>query len=253
MSSKVKLLQKQAQATPILLSSWMEGNGVSRFDQSDMVRRHWLKRLANGVYHFDGFHPTLYAVLHSYIKLQNADYTLGASTALYLRGYYHYGYIGNLPVFLYSPTNKHIPAWIMRQEWNYQLNTFSTNIFRHSCIGVENITLEGFEVLASSLERAFMECLLLSPTHYDLIDLYYTMEMLTTLRPKVVQQLLEQCSSVKVKRLFLFMAEKANHKWVDAINLSQVDIGKGVRSFANKGVYNGKFKIVIPKELHEYE
>jgi len=44
MSSKVKLLQKQAQATPILLSSWMEGNGVSRFDQSDMVRRHWLKR-----------------------------------------------------------------------------------------------------------------------------------------------------------------------------------------------------------------
>ncbi len=48
-----------------------------------------------------------------------------------------------------------------------------------------------------------MECLLLSPSRYDLMDVYYLMEMLSFLRVSFVQQLLEECTSVKVKRAFL--------------------------------------------------
>ena len=77
-----------------------------------------------------------------------------------------------------------------------------------------------------------MECLHLAPQYYDITDLYYVMEMLSILPPKNVQRLLEGCRSVKVKRLFLFMAEKARHAWFD----------KG-------GVYDKKYQITIPAEL----
>lgn len=98
-----------------------------------------------------------------------------------------------------------------------------------------------------------MECLHLAPSSYSLMDAYYIMEMLTTLRPKLVQQLLEECSSVKIKRLFLYMAEKSGHQWFNALNVSKIDLGKGDRLIAPGGKYIGKYGIIIPSELAEYE
>ena len=40
-----------------------------------------------------------------------------------------------------------------------------------------------------------------------------------------VQELLENCSSVKVKRMFLYLADKFKHLWLDLIDLSNVDLG----------------------------
>lgn len=43
--------------------------------------------------------------------------------------------------------------------------------------------------------------------------MFELMEGLNNLRPNQVQDLLEKCESVKVKRLFLYLAEKAGHEW----------------------------------------
>ena len=67
-------------------------------------------------------------------------------------------------------------------------------------------------------ERAILECLNLSDASSNLLDIYYIMESLTTLRPKLLQTLLERCTSQKVKRLFLYMAEKAVHPMVSILN-----------------------------------
>lgn len=75
------------------------------------------------------------------------------------------------------------------------------------------------------------------------------MEMLSILPPKNVQRLLEECRSVKVKRLFLFMAEKARHAWFEALDLDKVDLGSGKRVIAKGGVYDKKYQITIPAEL----
>ena len=86
-----------------------------------------------------------------------------------------------------------------------------------------------------------------------LLDVYYVMETLTTLRPDLLQQLLERCSSVKVKRLFLYMAEKANHVWWQDIDVSRIDIGSGRRMIVPKGKYVAKYNMTIPTDLYEYE
>ncbi len=77
--------------------------------------------------------------------------------------------------------------------------------------------------------------------------------MLNGLIPKLLQQLLEENSSVKVKRLFLYMAEKAGHSWFHDLNLDRIYLGKGKRSNVKNGVYDPKYKIILPRDLANYE
>jgi len=68
------------------------------------------------------------------------------------------------------------------------------------------------DIEVSSPERSIMECLYLAPERMDLVECYQIMKGLVNLRPGLAQELLERCRSVKVKRLFLFMAEKTGHQ-----------------------------------------
>jgi hypothetical protein len=94
-----------------------------------------------------------------------------------------------------------------------------------------------------------LECLFLTPKNQELVECYQLMEGLNNLRPHLVQNLLENCTSVKVKRLFLYLAEKANHSWIQHLDIEKIDLGSGKRSIVKNGVYNSKYKITLPTEL----
>ena len=85
------------------------------------------------------------------------------------------------------------------------------------------------------------------------MDLFYIMEQLNTMRPDVLQVLLENIDNNKVKRLFLYMAQKAGHAWFDKLEASKINIGTGKRMLVENGVYIPEYLITIPKELYEYE
>ena len=96
-----------------------------------------------------------------------------------------------------------------------------------------------------------MECLYLVPKEQNLIECFHFMESINNVRPDVVQQCLESCHSIKVKRLFLYLAEKANHAWFRKLNIDKIDLGAGKRSIIMNGRYNPKYKITVSKELEE--
>lgn len=45
---------------------------------------------------------------------------------------------------------------------------------------------------------------------------------MTMLHPEKLQLLLETTKSLKVKRMFLYMAEKAGHNWQNALDMSKI-------------------------------
>ena len=98
-----------------------------------------------------------------------------------------------------------------------------------------------------------MECLYLTPQKQDLMECYELMESLNNLNPKQLQLLLEKCKSVKVKRLFMYLSEKAGHEWFRYLDLNKIDLGKGKRSIVKNGVYVSKYKITVPKELEKHD
>jgi hypothetical protein len=75
------------------------------------------------------------------------------------------------------------------------------------------------------------------------------MEGLATLRPKLVQQLLEACRSVKVKRLFAALAEAGGHRWFAKLDFTRVDLGQGKRQIVPGGRLHPKYLVTLPAEM----
>ena len=129
----------------------------------------------------------------------------------------------------------------------------TTSFLGDELLGVETMSVNQHDLFVSSPERAILECLNLPDASSSLLDIYYIMEGLTTLRPKLVQTLLEACTSQKVKRLFLYMAEKAGHAWYMALKLENVNLGTSRFMVTPTGKYINKYNMTISKELAEYE
>ena len=79
----------------------------------------------------------------------------------------------------------------------------TTSFLGDELLGVETMAVNQHDVLVSSPERAILECLNLPDASSSLLDIYYIMEGMTTLRPKLIQTLLEVFTSQKVTRLFI--------------------------------------------------
>lgn len=253
MATKINNILQQTPKNSLLLSSWLVKNSMQTKEISLCVRNGWLERIAQGVYFRVGDTPGIFTAVSSYNNQLDKHCHIGASTALDLRGFSHFVAMGKQTAYLFTPTAERLPSWLLSYSWDMEVRYFTTKIFSQDSLGIEAMEVNGVQLLVSSPERAFMESLYLSPTYFSLMDIYYVMEMLTTLRPKILQQLLENCSSVKVNRLFMYTAEKANHQWFRVIDASRIDFGEGKRSLAKGGVYNSKYKITIPTELDSYE
>ncbi|WP_394331312.1 type IV toxin-antitoxin system AbiEi family antitoxin domain-containing protein [Pricia antarctica] len=90
-------------------------------------------------------------------------------------------------------------------------------------IGLTEVELKTFSIKVSSAVRAKLAYLFLVPKNQELVACYQLMEGLNNLWSNLVQNLLESCTSRKVKRLFLFLAEKANHSSVKYINPEKIN------------------------------
>ncbi len=92
-----------------------------------------------------------------------------------------------------------------------------------------------------------MEQIHLTGSNDEMEHVLQLMEGLTTIRPKTAQELLENCRSAKVKRVFLWSAETAGHSWFKRLDLSRIDLGKGKRQLYKGGKLNRKYGITVPE------
>ena len=217
--SKINQLLQEVPAGAVYLTSWMKQNNIPHSTQHRYVESAWLTPIGTGVMIRTGDTPTLYGAIYSLNTQADKHLTIGAMSALEIHGYSHYLPMGRPTVSLSAPQKEYLPLWFRKYDWGVTLRLFTTEIF-NSDTGITTTRQGVFELPISTPERAFMECLHLAPQYYDITDLYYVMEMLSILPPKNVQRLLEECRSVKVKRLFLFMVEKARHAWFEALDLT---------------------------------
>ncbi|MFV0345030.1 MAG: type IV toxin-antitoxin system AbiEi family antitoxin domain-containing protein [Bacteroidales bacterium] len=176
---------------------------------------------------------------------------IAAHSALELAGFSHYVPMGKPSLIIFHSKEEGIPKWMNTNELDYSLKFFSTEIFSDKALVSFNAKYPCLS--ASPPELAYLECLHLAPRHYGYMDLYYIMEQMTTLRPNVLQNLLENTGSNKVKRMFLYMAEKSGHYWYNSLNIGRLALGTAKYKLVDNGTYVSKYKITIPKELQEYE
>ena len=249
--NKLNQLLRKNNSGGLYFSAWLKENGYS--DQLLKCYRDsgWLTALSRGVMYRTGDKLLSFAVLESYNNQLGKNYYIAAHSALELAGFNHYVPMGKPVLMIGHPKQEPIANWLKGGDFDYSLKFFSTETFSTPELTLFNSDYP--HVQASVPEQAFLECLLLAPKQYSYTDLYYIMEQLTTLRPEVVQQLLENTDNLKVKRMFLYMAEKAGHYWFDALDVDKIVLGSAKHKLVDNGVYVAKYKITVPKDLHDYE
>ena len=104
-------------------------------------------------------------------------------------------------------------------------------------------------VVMSAPERAALELLDELPTRESFHEADMLMSGLVNLRPGRMSRLLSECRSVKVKRLFLWFAERHEHQWFGRLDLEGVDLGRGKRMLVRGGKLDAKYQITMPEDI----
>jgi hypothetical protein len=103
----------------------------------------------------------------------------------------------------------------------------------------------------SSPERAILEVLsLVDESAASFTHAAELFDGLPALRPALVQHLLEGCVSIKVKRLFLFLATRHETPWSRKLNTDRVALGQGKRLVTRGGRLDTTFSITVPEAFH---
>jgi hypothetical protein len=281
--SKLNRLQHDLPEGIVVDAGWLEERGYSSGLRSKYTSHGWLEQIARGVYRRpaatlsnpDKKDESL-RWQHVVISLQTIlarPLIVGGRTALELQGFAHYLGTGEFrEVHLYG--NERPPAWVAKLPLETKFvfhnarTLFKNRPSGHTAPGVERgiqmsaggRSLGGglvrqpwgqweWPLMMSSPERAILELLNEVPQRETFHQADMLMEGLRTLSPKRLQKMLVECRSVKVKRLFLWFAERHNYPWLKQLHRAEIDLGTGKRMLQRGGKLDPRFNITVPENL----
>ncbi len=232
----------------ILTSKYLKKKNITSQHLKQYRKSGWIESIARGVYKLKSDVIEWPGAVFG--LQQEKDIYIGGKSALQLKGFGHYLAPDIRTLFLYSSSHKSLPTWFKKIDWGVKIHFTYFHLFKHNIKNsFTSFKYREFNVKISTPERAILEMLYHIPAKQSFDEAMKIMEALTTLRPELLQQLLEVCNSIKVKRLFLYMAEIKNHFWFSHLDLRKIDLGKGKRSIVKNGVLNKKYQITVMGEL----
>lgn len=271
---KLNWLQRSLPEGLVADAAWLEKHGYSRALRNKYVARGWLDKVTRGVYRRPA--PTLKGearqglrwelVVISLQTLLGCSYAVGGRTALELQGFAHYLSARHREIHLYGTRKP--PGWISKLKVEDRFVFHNANrLFMsegtrpHGSKGrSENGVLQSsyirqlwgqweWPLMMSSAERAILELLDEVPQRETFHQADVLMEGLRNLSPRRLQTLLTACHSIKVKRLFLWFAERHQHAWLKKLDRNRIDLGKGKRMLVRGGKLDPTFNITVPESI----
>ena len=255
-------------------TSWLEEQAYSRPLLGKYVESGWLESPARGVYRRPG-PPLKWQHVVASLQLLHGSYLhVGGRTALVQRGLGHYVQMGGTqPILLFGP--EQLPSWVnkvglkerfqtrpdamfgalrVRRDENGILRDFGDrpgDARRLDEMGLREVPWGAWDwkLVHSTEERAILELLQDVPARESVYEADVLLQGLANLRPHRLMALLKSCSSVKVKRLFLALAERHAHAWFKHLQPHRLDLGSGKRMLVPGGKLHPKYLITLPADL----
>ncbi len=250
--TKINRLINQWPKGTVGAASYLNASGFSHDLLTRYKKSGWIQSYGRGAYILFGDNVEWTGALYVLQAQLGLNIHAGGKTSLELKGYAHYLPTKQNRIFLYGPSGQTLPAWFKGQLSGVYIVMTRTNLFpADSQEGFSEYREKDFSIRISSLERAAMEMLHLVPRKISFEEALLILENLVSLRPEIVQRLLVICRSIKVKRLFMYVAEKQGHSWVPQLDLSRIDFGRGKRMIVPNGRYDKKYRITVPRDHHE--
>lgn len=232
----------------VMTQVYLTGKGYN----ANLMRRYrmsqWVRSVGSGAYAIYDDKIDWQGALYTLQQQLNMEVHVGGRSAIELLGAAHYARFNEGAIYLYTNPKTVIPKWFLRSEWNRQIIIKKTNLLPFTMSNsFTTIKHRDFFIRISSLERAIMELLVFVPEKQGFDETVKIMDNMMNLRPRILNELLLKCNSIKVKRLFIYMAEKNRLPWLEHLNLNQINLGAGKRRIVENGMLDKKYLITVPK------
>lgn len=268
-------LREQLPAGFLADSRWLAEHGISRARVHDYIKNGWLERVGPRVYRRLEGRETSSELRWEIVVLsaqanQCNPFHVGGPTALDLLGLSHFLDLGRKArIWLYDPASS-APSWLAKVPADVEFTINRRKLFGNAQLGLEWRPLEittgrvgpsidpplpvefwQHVIRLSGQERATIEMLDEVGKNVGFRSADKLFEGLANLRPALLAELLEQCTSVKAKRLFFFFSDRHSHAWARRLDPGRVDLGKGKRQIVKGGRLDPKYLITVPGEFLE--
>jgi hypothetical protein len=249
--TKVNRLLQAWPKGAVATTAWLKAQGISRQLAARYQQAQWITPLGKGAYARSGDSVDWTGALSS-IQRDAPESSLRAAgkTALSLHGFGHFvSPTGQEPVWITGSPRERLPVWFKKSApWASRINYFTANLWANVPPGVWVTTLQigENEVSLSTPECAILEVLHLVPQYQSLEEARQLMVGLTSLRTVHLSVLLERGGTIKVRRLFLALAEESGHQWFRHIDVSRIALGAGNRSMGLGGKLHPRYQIALP-------
>jgi hypothetical protein len=233
-------------------SGWLAANGYSRQLVRKYVLSGWLTPLGHGVYARAGQPVGWEGVLLGLQRLGNMPCHVGGLAALNRQGAAHFLPLGGEQHVQVMSVRKP-PAWVRQMNLAPTLVFDTRRLFKDQAVATAVVPLStsirDWTLLMAGTEMAIMEMLNDVNDRQSFEYAAQVLEGLTVLRPGVINELLAACRSIKVKRLFLFLAAHFGYPWTKRLELSGLDLGGGNRQIVKGGRLDKQYLITVPEDF----
>ena len=234
-------------------SHWLADQGYSRQLVRKYVQGNWLQALGHGVYARPQGPVTWKGVVLGMQRLAGLPFHVGGVSALNRQGFAHYLPLGGENAIHLWGRGK-VPAWVRAVSLPESLRFHTARLFAEDAasVGINAVSssVRDWALQVSGPERAILELLsLVDTTDTSFTHAAELFAGLTSLRPDVINALLGACVSIKVKRLFLFLADRHDYPWFRKVAWRQLDLGSGKRVITKGGVLDNQFMITVPENF----
>lgn len=242
-------------AGAVVTQAWLDTVGLSSRAAAKNAARGNLLRLGGGAYARPGDKLTWesgVAGLQYNESPPDLSFWPGGMTALHLAGYSHYLILGRERLYVFGQPGRRLAKWFISRDWGVDLEVSQATVVRRDGRLFMPYSPPGrdYQIHISCPEMAILEWLHVLPNELLFSDtLVDTFSGLVNLRPKRLQSLLEACSSVRLKRVFLLLARFSGHSWYAHLNRAALDLGKGKRQVSKGGVLDKEFLITVPERF----
>lgn len=246
----------------VVSSTWLTERGYSRQLLHKYVTGNWLVREGHGAYRRPGPQLTWEQRVYSLQLGLNPPGHVGGDSALWMHRLAHYG-SPDEPDKIWFYSKNDLPAWARKDGPPPRLVRFPLSLFEWETLEDRNDSLDfaigeqqwgprKWPLRVSMPERAVLELLDEVPGRLSLEYIWDLFTGLTSLSPKRLQSLLEHCTRVQVKRLFLALGERQKHKWFSRLDLNRINLGSGKRALARGGLLDPKYLITLPESWRAF-
>ena len=207
-----------------------------------------------------------YEVPLAELQRQGSTVHVGGRSAFSVCGSGMYGELRAVKRLLFGQPGEPLPAPLSDQDWGLELVYLTPELLPPD-LGMAEIEQMGTRMKISGPARALLEGLAVVPIYQQLQESYEILDLQRFLVPEEVQVLLEACASTLVKRIFLYLADCAKVSWMQALDLSSIDLGEGILEVDVEGreaeegypcedrmekkMFNEKYQLWLPSGIGE--